>query len=487
MPKKKIRVSEIPLLLWNSPTFTSWGNYLVQSLRLVAVTPLILTRFDATEIAAWYLFASLNLFGTVLLQRLGVTFSRMFSFAQGGATDLSPITSARAAGQAEPRPPCWDLIGRLYGTLGTLQTGSAILAAIIGIGFGWFALGNLTDGFDLSSPVWLAFGVMQLSSAIGFVFNRYAVTLRGFNHIALSNRWNVLFTVLSVIGGFITLSLGGSILALVLVMQSITVIGLFRNRLILSSVLGGRFTSFPSGGLDKQILSWAWPPLWKGFIAQLANLGTVQLSGVVLTAFASPAVVASYLFSIRMIQVIIQFSQAPFSSQQPRFSRMMAEGAYDKLRPEIEIRILISIALMCAGTTAFGLLAPTLLLLIDSNAKLMPTPVWFLFATIFIHNQYNVLSSSICAMANNIVLFWTFGLAGLSSVGLMVLLIGEFGLFGIAVSLAVPQLLLINWRIQRLAADQIGERSLGKFFKKTYIWPLGYQLSLVAAAILWQG
>ena len=81
--------------LWNSPTFTTWGNYGIQSLRLLLVTPLILTRFDETEIAAWYLFASLNFFGTIIGQRLGLTFSRMFAFAMGGASNLAPIKGAR--------------------------------------------------------------------------------------------------------------------------------------------------------------------------------------------------------------------------------------------------------------------------------------------------------------------------------------------------------------------------------------------------------
>ena len=79
--------------LWHSPTFTTWGNYATQSLRLLLVTPLILTRFNETEIAAWYLFASLNFFGAVVSSRLGLTFSRMFSFAMGGADNLAPIKS----------------------------------------------------------------------------------------------------------------------------------------------------------------------------------------------------------------------------------------------------------------------------------------------------------------------------------------------------------------------------------------------------------
>ena len=82
--------------LWESPTFMKWGNQGVKSLRFLLVTPLILTRFNETEIAAWYLFSSLNVFASIVSQRLGMTFSRMFAFAMGGSDDLSPIRGQRA-------------------------------------------------------------------------------------------------------------------------------------------------------------------------------------------------------------------------------------------------------------------------------------------------------------------------------------------------------------------------------------------------------
>ncbi len=478
MPKKKIRVSEIPLLLWNSPTFTSWGNYLVQSLRLIAVTPLILTRFDTTEIAAWYLFASLNFFGTVLLQRIGVTFSRMFAFARGGATDLSPIENAKAPAETNGEIP-WPLISRLYGTLGTLQTATSLLSVLVASIIGFFALGNLVGSFDPENPVWIAFFLMQSSSLLGFIFNRYLVTLRGFNKIALSNRWNVLFTLLSVLAGFTTLTLGGNIVALVVAMQTLTVLGLLRNRLLLSHVLGDKFHTFPSGGLDRQILGWSWPPLWKGFVAQFSATATIQLSGVILTSVASPAVVASYLFSLRMIQVITQFSQAPFSSQQPRFSKLMAEGNYAKLRPSVETRILYSQALMLLGAVAFGILAPYGLEFIGSNIILLPSHLWFALATILLHNQFNFLSSSVCYAGNNIVLFWRFAISGFASLALLFALAPTLGITGILIAIAAPMLLVMNWQPAKKASAQILETNTLAFFKKSYL------PALSAALLLW--
>ena len=110
--------------LWNSPTFTTWGNLGAQSLSLLSVTPLILTRFNEAEIAAWYLFASLNFFGLVVTGRLSLTFTRMLAFAMGGASNLEPITGKTE--RVKNGQPNWYAFERAYGTVSSLNFGIAL-------------------------------------------------------------------------------------------------------------------------------------------------------------------------------------------------------------------------------------------------------------------------------------------------------------------------------------------------------------------------
>ena len=44
--------------LWDSPTFTTWASLGTQSVSLVIVLPLVLTKLSAEEIALYYLFAT---------------------------------------------------------------------------------------------------------------------------------------------------------------------------------------------------------------------------------------------------------------------------------------------------------------------------------------------------------------------------------------------------------------------------------------------
>jgi len=148
---------------------------------------------------------------------------------------------------------------------------------------------------------------------------------------------------------------------------------------------------------------------------------------------------------------------------------MMAEGQYNQLRSQITKRIFISLALMFVGVTSFGILAPIALKIIGSNAQLMPPVFWFSFATILLHNRYNILSMSVCAIANNIVLFLRAGIVGLLSVGLLFWLTPLWGMSGILVSIAAPMLIIMNWQPQTMAAEQLHEESIFNYLKKTYI------------------
>ena len=127
--------------LWNSPTFTTWGNLGAQSLSLLSVTPLILTRFNEAEIAAWYLFASLNFFGLVVNGRLSLTFTRMLAFAMGGASNLAPITGKTE--RVKNGQPNWYAFERAYGTVSSLNFGISWLNVLLALAFGWYAFRNL--------------------------------------------------------------------------------------------------------------------------------------------------------------------------------------------------------------------------------------------------------------------------------------------------------------------------------------------------------
>ena len=147
------RVSQLAMRIWQSPVLMTWGSSSARSLNVLILLPLIATRYEAAEIAVWYLFMSL--FQLQLLADLGFspTFVRVFAYASGGAgvADLHrPGDKTQAlAGQHN-----WDTIGRIWGTArqvhGRLTWAAVAGLVLIGTPLVWkpiSAMADPTQGF----------------------------------------------------------------------------------------------------------------------------------------------------------------------------------------------------------------------------------------------------------------------------------------------------------------------------------------------------
>lgn len=442
--------------LWNSPTFTTWGGQLTQALRFLAVTPLLITSFSEFEIAAWYLFGSLNLFGDIVTQRLGLTFSRMFSFAMAGSDDLSPITQSSSNKVNTSSSPNWELMLKLFSTLGSLKAISAVLTSAIAFLMGAYSLKNIAGGTPDELKIWIAFVVMLTTGTVATMFKGYWVALQGMNYVSLLNRWNIIFSLASIIIGFIALSLGAGIVMLAIAMQLFVPIQIVTTRYLLRKVEEGRFKGAKGYGWDRRILRWAWSPLWKGFISQVSNIGVLQLSGVILTKYGSVESVASYMFSLRLMTVITMTAQAPFTSQMPKFARLMASGSLKNLITQIQNRTCVSVMIMVVGCIIVGLIGPWALGLIESKVEILGAVPWMLLLFYFILERFNMFNLVVCGIGNNIVLFWRQAIAGLISLLGMIMLIPSYGALGAIIAMIGSTVLIMNWQPAVFGGRQTG-------------------------------
>ena len=428
---------------------------MVQSLSLFAVTPLLLTRFDETEITAWYLFASLNFFGTTLSQRLGLTFSRMFSFAMGGASNLAPIKGKRV--QENGGQPNWIAFERAYGTIGSLNLGISWVNVLIALAMGLYGLNNILEGYDAVRRIWMAFGVMQLIAFFVFIFQRYQIALRGMNYVALSNRWQMLFSILSICVGCVALYLGADILILVVVMQSIVILGLLRDRFFLGRVEGGRVLKLKAYAFDREVFVWAWPPVWKGFVAQFGVLGGAQLTTVLYAGVGAKADVASYLFATRMMAMLHEVGHAPMSSVQPLMSKLRAAGDIPRLRSLFRKRMGISLSLIALGILASGLLLPFLMAYIGSSIAFIPLELWLLFGGLSLVVRFNSYCGSVAAVGNEIICYWQSAIAAIIASISMLLVGNQVGMLAPILASSVPLILLLNVEPLRVSAGLLNQ------------------------------
>lgn len=366
----------------------------------------------------------------------------MFAFAMGGGSNLAPIKGRRPT--ENDGQPNWPSFERAYGTIGSLNLGIGWLNVLIALAIGWFGLGNLLEGYPAKSTVWLAFGLMLTTSLIVFNFQRYSIALQGMNYIALANRWQTVFSLLSLLAGIIVLSMGGGLVALAAAMQSFVLANIFRNYVLLRHVQEGRVIRFRQYGFDREVFSWAWAPTWKGFIGQFGQLGSLQLTAIIYTAYGSKGEVASFLFALRMMQTITQIAQAPFSSVQPLMSRLRAAGDMEKLSDLVQKRAAISLGLTFIGICVAAIGFPLALDLIDANLEFIPVQAWLLFGLLTMLVRFDLLCCAVSAIGNEMIYYWEMAAAAVLSCLAIFLIQNQLGFYGPILASMLPVVLILN-------------------------------------------
>ncbi len=461
-------------VLWRSPTFTTWGNFVAQTVSVVGVTWLVLARFDTLEIAAFYLFAATGSLATILADRVGLTFVRLYAFAVAGARDLRPIA---AGGQARGEPD-WQSLRQLRGSSGWIFLGCALLTAATCLAMGEYGLGNLesiqatvNSPPTAELPLRPALAVLAAGTFFSVFLRLHDAALKGFDEVALANRWAAVLGLLRGLAAMLTLLAGGRLLAVVVATQLALLVQGLVSRWLASRTLP-RLAHQPLFAFEREVLAAAWQPTWRGLVAALSITGVSQLSGIVFTAYGEPAVVAGYLLALRLSTTLIQFTQAPFASRHPAFSRLRASGRLAELRRQVEGRSLLSLSLFAAGSLAVAVFAEPLLALLGARVTFIPVTVWLALSLLTLHDRFNVLALAICATGNRILYHWQQLLAGVLSLLALAWLIGPWGLWGIVLAIGVPRILML------LAAPPIAAaRSLD-----TTTWGLARRAYLPALA-----
>ena len=103
------------------------------------------------------------------------------------------------------------------------------------------------------------------------------------------------------------------------------------------------------------------------------SYGVIQSSGIIYAQVGNTADVASYLLAMRFMQILTQFSVAPFYSKIPMYSRLYGEGKKAELLHIAQRGMRLSHWSFVLGFAGTALLAEPLLRYIGSTVA-FPSP-----------------------------------------------------------------------------------------------------------------
>lgn len=468
--------------VWNSPTYTTWGSLLANSLSAIVVLPLVLTRFSAQEIVVWYLMATFLGLQHVIDIGFSPTFSRIITYLVGGVTldDLRrPSKSGTGILDRED-------LNRVYSTMSSIYLWLGLAWTLLLLLVGSSALKRPISQVDDSRSAWIAWLVILGVSYISFWGEKYVSYLMGLNQVALLRRWDTIAAIGAIVTSFLVLYLGGGLLALVIGNQSWQVLKVVRNGWLARSAADGVMRGFSKQPFSRPIFNAVWPSAWRSGVGVLLSYGVIQSSGIIYAQVGSTASIASYLLGMRFMQILTQFSQAPFYSKIPVYSRLYAEGKKEELLQIAQRAMGLSHWAFVVGFLGIEFVVQPLLEIIGSNASFPPPLLWTLMGLAFFAERFGAMHIQLYSTTNHIVWHIANGVSGVIYLVVSFALLKPLGAYAFPVGVIAGYYGFYAWYAARFSYKEF-ELKPAVFEKSCSLVPAGVMLASCGAILLLSG
>jgi O-antigen/teichoic acid export membrane protein len=403
----------------------SWLSVVARALSVLAVLPLMLKRFDAATVAVWYLLASL-----ISLQQLAdlgfaPTFVRVLAYARG--------------------EEAWDRLDRIWGSMhvvyARLTAASLVLFGVAGT----ISLVRPIAALPTPSEGWMSWGVVVLMFVVNMQGNAYAAYLQGMDRIALVKRWEAITSAAAALTGILVLALGGGLLALVVVHQAWSGLAVLRNWWLCRSIDDHRVRRFTSRGLDPKVMQTVWGSAIRSGVGVLLSRGVLLSSGLVYAQVADAAALAAYLLAFRVMQMLMDFANAPFYSKIPQMAAQYARGAIDSLGHTAERGMMLAYWSFVVGVVGVGIGAPWGLTLIQSNVQWVPSLLWAMLGIAYFIERFGAMHIQLYSITNHIIWHKANGISGALYVILSLVLLPRYGMYAFPVAIALGYAAFYSW------------------------------------------
>lgn len=437
------KVKRIAHRLWNSPTYTTWLSFLSRPLYLLLLTPLVVTKLSVEEVAVWFLFTvylglqSLGDFG------FNSTVIRAYAYALGGAKQIKVFKDIKVVNSNSG--PNWNLIEEIDSTIHYIFIILSLIYSIILLSIGTLTLRIPIAKVENPLEVWSAWVIIIIVSAFNLYGNRYSAYINGLNKVALFMRWQTLFSIVSILTSALVLNLTSNLLILVIVYEFWIFISVVRNYFISRSVYDKKFKYFKDRGINKEVYAGIFPSAWRTWLAQFMSYGLIQISGIYYAQIGSTQSTATYLFSLKIIDQIKQFSNAPFYSRIPSMAKLFAENNLKQVIKNAQKGMLLSHLTFTLTFSIIGAFMPFFLKIIGSNVNFADKYLWLSLGLAYWLERYGAMHFQMYGLTNHIVAHIGNGITGIIYLIFCLLLVKSLGVIGFPVSYIIGCLLFYTW------------------------------------------
>lgn len=417
------------LRAWNSTTITTWFSYLSLSANIFVVLPLILVKFNAAEVALYYLMTSITQLGGIADVGFRNTFIRLFAYATGNAKDITVITHKPETKKEEELVFNWILIEDLFSMMMKIYIWVSLLVLILLSIIGTISLIKPIAALTSQTHAWMAWGVVCLTAPIEFYGKSYKNYLEGLYEVALVRRAETLFNIGAILSGILVMVFIPSLLAIVITERLWKVINVIRDSYLTNRTHDKKASFFVSKPFDKVLFRKIWAPAWRSGVSGLMSNGLATISGLLYAQVGVTVNVASYLLALRLITLIRNISNAPFYSKIPLLARLRTSGIYDELIRISTKGMSLVYVFFFLGVIFVGYFSDLIISLLGSDTQFVSLDMWWLLVLAFFVHRIGTLHLQLYLTTNHVISHIIDGISGIIFIVASYYMLDDYGAY----------------------------------------------------------
>jgi hypothetical protein len=367
----------------------------------------------------------------------------VFSYASAGLDSIDKIKVVRK--KHVKKTTNWELAEQIFSSMKKIYLFIAILLVLLLATIGTKLVTKSINLNDETYSLWTAWIFVIITTAIGFYGKIYVCYLEGFNKVALIRKVEGYFSFITVFSKLVILYIWPSILALLVVEKLWLVINLVRNYYLSTKINGNKITSFKSLGPDISFLKQLFSLAWKNGVSAFLSVGLTNFTGIIYAQLGSTASVNSYLLALRVLNLLRDFSKAPFYSKIPLLSKLRAEHDIQALIAVAKKNMTIANGIFILGSFFIGVFSYEILDFIGSNARFVQYDLWLLLSAAFFIHRYGGMHMQLYLTTNHIISHIVDFISGIIFIIVTLLLYENYELYAFPIAMIASYLGFHAW------------------------------------------
>lgn len=430
----------------NSPTIMTWTSHVTIFAHGLLVTPLIIIMFDQDQIAVWYLLQTLVGLGLLADAGFGFTLSRAVAFFVAGVEKLPSNRDEYNEKLENKGKMNMEKLASLFSTSYRIYLIISLIFILIFAPIGMAVVWNVMNLAGHDPFLWGAYGFTIASTFVTIQTIKWSSYMSGTKRVAELRRFGTVMGVVRIIGFSVMLFSKTGVIGLSSYIFAET---LFRNLYLRNKVISwfkmNKIKVMNRLYFDKEIFNSLWTATWRLGLTTWGNYFTVYGTSIIISQARDTALIASFLFTQKILTFVQRLSEAPFSANVPGIYMLIARKKIRDVKIEISKQLFLSVTLMFGGFVFIGLFGNYILGFLDVDIRFVSDFVYFVFALAIFLDSHSTMQGTVYISTNHVPFLIPSLVSGALMIGVGFLIMPYYGLFGLVMTKFLVGLGVNNW------------------------------------------